>query len=226
MRLPVVYYLAYFPGDTESDDDIVLSPDYEQSDWLDLDSLSAIQVQSGAVVYHCVKWAERACNEAAPRMNLRLGPFAQLPAPLFSAEVRCGICWVILADRYNREPCHPGFFVQVRGFAGWVRLGPCCCDLQVWDPSGRRAVQCRCGAPIPVSHPGRQVEDQLDRTIVRAPFDGVITERLREAGGDVNRSEVLVHMLDTENLEGRVFVPVKYLPFLRQAKSIKITANI
>lgn len=71
----------------------------------------------------------------------------------------------------------------------------------------------------------QQVEDQLDRTIVRAPFDGVITERLREAGGDVNRSEVLVHMLDTENLEGRVFVPVKYLPFLRLAKSIKVSAN-
>lgn len=68
----------------------------------------------------------------------------------------------------------------------------------------------------------RQINDQLSRTMVKAPFDGVITERVREAGGDVSRSEVLVQMLDTENLEGRIFVPVKYLPFIRSSKEVQI----
>ena len=70
-----------------------------------------------------------------------------------------------------------------------------------------------------------QIEDQLSRTTVPAPFTGVITERLREAGADVNRSEILVNMLDTENLEGRVFVPVKYLPFIRQTKSVTVMTD-
>lgn len=66
----------------------------------------------------------------------------------------------------------------------------------------------------------KQIEDQLSRTIIKAPFDGVITERMREAGGEINRSDVLVSMLDTDNLEGRVFVPVKYLPYIRHVSKI------
>ncbi len=72
----------------------------------------------------------------------------------------------------------------------------------------------------------KQIEDQLNRTIIKAPFDGVITERMREAGGEINRSDVLVSMLDTENLEGRVFVPVKYLPFIRHVSSIVVNNEI
>lgn len=71
----------------------------------------------------------------------------------------------------------------------------------------------------------QQIEDQLSRTIVKAPFEGVITERMREAGGEINRSDVLVQMLDTENLEGRIFVPVKYLPFIRSAQQVEVTGG-
>jgi len=68
----------------------------------------------------------------------------------------------------------------------------------------------------------QQIEDQLSRTVIKAPFDGVVTERQREAGGEINRSDALVSMLDTENLEGRIFVPVKYLPFLRHVKNVSV----
>lgn len=71
----------------------------------------------------------------------------------------------------------------------------------------------------------KQINDQLSRTVVRAPFDGVVTQRIREAGGDVNRSDLLVRMLDTENLEGRIFVPVKYLPYLRTSKEVEIRSE-
>jgi RND family efflux transporter MFP subunit len=69
----------------------------------------------------------------------------------------------------------------------------------------------------------QQIQDQLNRTVIKAPFEGVITERMREAGGEVSRSDVLVQMLDTENLEGRIFVPIKYLPFIRQTKEVMIS---
>jgi len=72
----------------------------------------------------------------------------------------------------------------------------------------------------------QQINDQLARTQVKAPFTGVITKRIREAGSDVNRSQILVHMLDTENLQGRIFVPVKYLPFIRKDKAITIKSEI
>ena len=36
-----------------------------------------------------------------------------------------------------------------------------------------------------------QIDDQLSRTEVRAPFAGIVAERLREAGGDVLRNTAL-----------------------------------
>ncbi|WP_088328331.1 efflux RND transporter periplasmic adaptor subunit [Lacimicrobium sp. SS2-24] len=70
-----------------------------------------------------------------------------------------------------------------------------------------------------------QIEDQLQRTTIIAPYAGVITERQREAGSDVNRSDVLVTLLDTEQLEARVQVPVKYLAALRQQQEVMLHDN-
>ena len=44
----------------------------------------------------------------------------------------------------------------------------------------------------------RETDSQLSRCIVRAPFSGVVTRRLRNAGEDVERSTVLAAMTDTE----------------------------
>ncbi|GGD74394.1 efflux RND transporter periplasmic adaptor subunit [Lacimicrobium alkaliphilum] len=65
-----------------------------------------------------------------------------------------------------------------------------------------------------------QIDDQLKRTAVLAPYAGVITERLREAGSDVNRSDILVMLLDTQQLEARIQVPVRYLSAVRQNKEV------
>ena len=56
----------------------------------------------------------------------------------------------------------------------------------------------------------KQIDDQLRRATIRAPFTGVVIERLRHAGEDVSRGTILGRMMDTENLEVRVFVPLKY----------------
>jgi len=58
----------------------------------------------------------------------------------------------------------------------------------------------------------RETENQLRRCNVRAPFSGVVTEQLQRAGEDVERSTVLAAMTDTQNLEVRASVPIRYLP--------------
>ncbi|ALS98294.1 efflux RND transporter periplasmic adaptor subunit [Lacimicrobium alkaliphilum] len=65
-----------------------------------------------------------------------------------------------------------------------------------------------------------QIEDQLQHTAILAPYSGVITERLREAGTDVNRSDALLMLLDTYQLEARIQVPVKYLEAIRQTEQV------
>ncbi|WMS85813.1 efflux RND transporter periplasmic adaptor subunit [Pleionea litopenaei] len=57
----------------------------------------------------------------------------------------------------------------------------------------------------------KQIDDQLSRTVILAPFSGVVTERLKRAGSDVNRSEELLQLLDTTKLEVRAFAPIRYL---------------
>jgi RND family efflux transporter MFP subunit len=58
----------------------------------------------------------------------------------------------------------------------------------------------------------RQIDDQIRRADVRAPFTGVVTTRLHRAGEDVARGEILAQMTDVQNLEVRAFVPLKHLP--------------
>ena len=69
-----------------------------------------------------------------------------------------------------------------------------------------------------------QIEDELDRATVKAPFSGVVTERIVRAGTDINRSDILLKLLDTEHLEARLFVPVKYLAYVRKGLELNLQA--
>jgi RND family efflux transporter MFP subunit len=71
----------------------------------------------------------------------------------------------------------------------------------------------------------RETESQLARCNVRAPFSGVVTQRLRNAGEDVERSAVLAAMTDTENLEVRASVPIRYLPRMRAGQAAEVRLN-
>ncbi len=70
----------------------------------------------------------------------------------------------------------------------------------------------------------KQIEDELKRATVKAPFDGVVTERVVRAGTDINRSDVLLKLLDTEHLEVRLYVPVKYLAYVRKGLELNLQA--
>ena len=70
-----------------------------------------------------------------------------------------------------------------------------------------------------------QINEQLTRGIIKAPFAGVITERLMREGSEVSRGEVLLKLLDTENLEARLYVPIKYLAFINKGDQLSISAS-
>lgn len=71
----------------------------------------------------------------------------------------------------------------------------------------------------------RQIDDQVRRANIRAPFSGVVISRLRRAGEDVARGEVLAQMTDIHNMEVRAFVPLKHLPRTTVGDSIEIFAT-
>ncbi len=68
----------------------------------------------------------------------------------------------------------------------------------------------------------KQISEELSRATILAPFSGVITQRNRRAGFDVGRSDVLVSLLDTQNLEVRVFIPIKHLAFTQPGSEVII----
>ena len=68
----------------------------------------------------------------------------------------------------------------------------------------------------------RQIDDQIQRATIRAPFSGVVISRLHRAGEDVTRGEVLAQMTDIQNMEVRAFVPLKHLPRTVVGDSISI----
>jgi RND family efflux transporter MFP subunit len=68
----------------------------------------------------------------------------------------------------------------------------------------------------------RETETRLRRCVVTAPFPGVVTERLQRAGEDVERSTVIAAMTDTQNLEVRASVPIRYLPRMRAGELAEV----
>ena len=70
----------------------------------------------------------------------------------------------------------------------------------------------------------KQIEDELHRATVKAPFDGVVTERFVRAGTDINRSDILLKILDVEHLEVRLYVPVKYLAHVKKGLELNLQA--
>jgi RND family efflux transporter MFP subunit len=67
-----------------------------------------------------------------------------------------------------------------------------------------------------------QTEERRARTTLLAPFSGVLAERLRRAGEEVNRGEIVVRVLDPENLEIRLFVPLQHLRVVRPGDSVEV----
>lgn len=67
-----------------------------------------------------------------------------------------------------------------------------------------------------------QVEDQLGRTSIKAPFDGIVVERLMMPGERVDVGKNVVRMVDQQHLEVIARAPLEYYSFVRPGQQLKL----
>ena len=67
-----------------------------------------------------------------------------------------------------------------------------------------------------------QTERRIDQTHVKAPFPGVVVERLVQAGEFVSRGAQVARLVDTENREIRVQAPLSVAGFVREGLEVSV----
>jgi len=70
-----------------------------------------------------------------------------------------------------------------------------------------------------------QNQDQLDRTQINAPFDGIVAERLMTPGERVDEGAMVVRLIDQENLEVIARAPLEYFRFVRHGQLLDLQAE-
>lgn len=70
-----------------------------------------------------------------------------------------------------------------------------------------------------------QVQDQLNRTSIAAPFSGIVVERLMTPGERVEIGENVIRMVDQEHLEVIARAPLEYYGFVRPGQELEITTG-
>lgn len=68
----------------------------------------------------------------------------------------------------------------------------------------------------------RVAQHNLDQTEVRAPFAGVVTERLAQRGEYVATGAAIAHLVDTVHLEARVQAPLTLVGLVRQDMELPV----
>jgi len=71
----------------------------------------------------------------------------------------------------------------------------------------------------------RQIQERLSRAELRTPFGGVVAERLKRAGEEVNRGETVARMLDPETLEIRLFLPLRHVRAIKAGDRVKVKVD-
>lgn len=67
--------------------------------------------------------------------------------------------------------------------------------------------------------------ERLERTVIRAPFSGVVTERAVQVGEWAESGDTVVRLVDTEALEVQTRVPAHTLAFLRKGAGLTMQAS-
>ncbi|GAB4190574.1 MAG: efflux RND transporter periplasmic adaptor subunit [Wenzhouxiangellaceae bacterium] len=67
-----------------------------------------------------------------------------------------------------------------------------------------------------------QVNDQIERTQIKAPFDGVIAERLVNRGERVTTGTQVVRLIDNSSLEVVARAPLDYLPYVQAGERLTV----
>ncbi len=67
--------------------------------------------------------------------------------------------------------------------------------------------------------------ERLERTRIRAPFGGIVTERVRQGGEWANSGEVVVRIVDTGAREVRAWIPIAALAFVEEGGELALQAG-
>ncbi|MBU1617976.1 MAG: efflux RND transporter periplasmic adaptor subunit [Gammaproteobacteria bacterium] len=67
-----------------------------------------------------------------------------------------------------------------------------------------------------------QLQDQINRSSVKAPFAGVVAQRFHQHGEDISRTDALVRLVNLNDLEVVVFAPLKYAAFLQHNQLLQV----
>jgi RND family efflux transporter MFP subunit len=67
-----------------------------------------------------------------------------------------------------------------------------------------------------------QNEDQIARTTIRAPFDGVVVERLMTPGERVSEGSEVLRLVDQEHLEVIARAPLENYPYVREGLRLEV----
>ncbi|MCY4351447.1 MAG: efflux RND transporter periplasmic adaptor subunit [Thiotrichales bacterium] len=67
--------------------------------------------------------------------------------------------------------------------------------------------------------------ERLERTRIRAPFGGIVTERVRQGGEWANSGEAVVRIVDTGAREVRAWVPIAALAFVEEGGELALQAG-
>jgi RND family efflux transporter MFP subunit len=70
-----------------------------------------------------------------------------------------------------------------------------------------------------------QNQDQLDRTRINAPFDGIVVERLMTPGERVDDGAMVVRLVDQDSLEVVARAPLEYFRFVGNGQLLDIQAE-
>ncbi len=70
-----------------------------------------------------------------------------------------------------------------------------------------------------------QTDDQLARSRLTAPFAGVVSDRVRRAGEEVARGEVVARLVNPDELEIRLYVPLRHVRSIQPGHVVNVTSD-
>ena len=71
-----------------------------------------------------------------------------------------------------------------------------------------------------------KTKQALDYTNLQAPFNGVVAQRIASLGEYVNAGSAIVRLVEIENSEATVFVPIVAYQFLKNAKNLVVESPL
>ncbi len=70
-----------------------------------------------------------------------------------------------------------------------------------------------------------QARDDLSRTVLRAPFDGVVVERLVQLGERVSQGTVVIRLKDPNNLEVVARPPLSFMSYVKTGQYLQVDST-